>query len=228
MKKSFLILVPLFLGSISVALVSKNFHHTARNSDYETGTSDVIGCGPDAGESFYPDENGNFISVLPGWGDHAYKITTENDSAQIYFNQGLTMYYSYHPREAIASFKEAAKFDSNCAMAYWGQALAMGPTYNGGYAYKMNKDVLFVMALMNRKSAQSSAKEKDLINAMNVRYILADTADSERKQLNKDYVEAMRPLVAKYPGDPDVKALFVDAVMLVHPWDFWNNDGSPK
>jgi tetratricopeptide (TPR) repeat protein len=35
-------------------------------------------------------------------------------------------------------------------------------------------------------------------------------------------------LSPKYPADLDVKALFVDAVMLVHPWDFWNTGGSPK
>jgi hypothetical protein len=116
------------------------------------------------------------------------------------------MYYGYHPREAIASFKQAAKFDTNCAMAYWGEALAMGPTYNGGYSYKMNKGVPAVMKLMEDNSASCTGKEKDLIGAMKVRYNLADTADTERKQLNKDYVEALRPLVAEIPGRPGCKS----------------------
>ena len=38
----------------------------------------------------------------------------------------------------------------------------------------------------------------------------------------------MKPLVAKYPDDIDIKALYTDAVMLLHPWTFWNNDGTPK
>ena len=59
------------------------------------------------------------------------------------------MYYSYHMREAIASFKEAARFDSSCAMAYWGQALAMGPTYNSGYSYKMSIVVPKALENMN-------------------------------------------------------------------------------
>src|SRR5882672_9419442 len=81
----------------------------------------------------YPDGNtaaaddGKFITVLPGWGDYSYSISTKNDSAQFYFNQGLNMYYSYHWSEANASFREAARFDPGCAIAYWGQALAMGP-----------------------------------------------------------------------------------------------------
>src|SRR4029079_9326337 len=66
------------------------------------------------------DDNGKFISLLPGWGHYGYAVTTSDDSTQIYFNQGLNFYYGYHFREALASFKEAARFDKNCAMAYWG------------------------------------------------------------------------------------------------------------
>ena len=40
------------------------------------------------------------------------------------------MYYSYHWEEANASFQEAARFDPGSAMAYWGEALALGPGYN--------------------------------------------------------------------------------------------------
>jgi glutamine amidotransferase-like uncharacterized protein len=153
MKRSVIILTPLLLAVTSLALISKNFDHVSVSS-YSPRSSAVIGCAPDAEETFYADENGNFLTVLPGWCDHAYSITTESDSAQIYFNQGLTMYYGYLPREAIASFKQAAKFDSSCAMAYWGEALAMGPTYNGGYSYKMNKGVPAVIKLMEDNSAR--------------------------------------------------------------------------
>jgi tetratricopeptide (TPR) repeat protein len=63
---------------------------------------------------------------------------------------------------------------------------------------------------------------------MNTRYNLTDTADKQRNVLNSNYVDALKPLVAKYPDDLDVKALYTDAVMLVHPWSFWNNNGTPK
>ena len=36
-------------------------------------------------------------------------------------------------------FKEAARIDNSCAVAYWGQALAMGPGYNSAYGYAMGK-----------------------------------------------------------------------------------------
>ena len=42
------------------------------------------------------------------------------------------------------------------------------------------------------------------------------------------YANGMKMLMKKYPEDLDLAALYVDAVMLIHPWDFWNNNGSPK
>src|SRR5476651_45868 len=65
---------------------------------------------------------GKYMIKLPGWGAYNYPISTHSDSAQFYFNQGLTMYYSYHMKEALASFKEAARFDPASPMVYWGQA----------------------------------------------------------------------------------------------------------
>lgn len=193
----------------------------------ELKRNNPIGCG--SLDDFSPDtlSNGKFIVALPGWGNHSYSISTQNDSAQFYFNQGLNMYYSYHMREAGASFREAARFDSSCAMAYWGQALSMGPTYNLNHLYKMRGNLLDVLDKMNEVSVNASDKEKKLIEVMNTRYS-KDTLDKERRVLNMNYAEGMKKLIAIYPDDNDIKILWVDAIMLLHPWSFWNNDGSPK
>lgn len=228
MKRNLLVLCPILIGSIGIAVVRKNFNDTVTRPVQKTEVSAAIGCAPAANENVYADNSGKFITILPGWGNHSYSITTTSDSAQRYFNQGLSMYYSYHLTEAIASFKEAAKFDSTCAVLYWGQALAMGPDYNFGYTFKMSGGVPAVVRRMNQNKEHASAKEKDLIDAMNRRYNPDDPADQQRKQLNEDYAESMEPLVTKYPDDIDIKALYTDAVMLVHPWTFWNNDGTPK
>ena len=137
------------------------------------------------------------------------------------------MYYSYHMKEALASFKEAARFDPNCAMAYWGQALAMGPYYNSAHNYTIPNNISEVLNLMNQPAGKPSAKERDLIKVMNLRYPSSD-ADTVKTRLNKTYAQGMNELISIYPQDADIKALFIDAVMLIHPWDFWNNDGSAK
>ncbi|AKD58697.1 hypothetical protein SD10_21160 [Spirosoma radiotolerans] len=183
----------------------------------------VCGYGTDGRIS--PMENGKFIVPLPGWGNHSYKITTSSDSAQFYFDQGLTMYYSYHMKEAMASFKEAARLDPACPMAFWGQALAGGPYYNAAHTYTVPADMPAIVARMNELIANANPKEKKLIQAMNTRYDFATNAD--RKKLNQAYASATRQLLSE-GNDPDIKMLYVDAIMLIHAWDFWTSEGTPK
>ncbi len=68
--------------------------------------------------------------LIIGLGHLHHPITTSNPLAQRYFDQGLTLVYAFNHDEAARSFEYAAKLDPNCAMAYWGIALARGPNYN--------------------------------------------------------------------------------------------------
>lgn len=222
MRKFFLpVLLPLLALGLFVQFTSDKKPSPIQRPD------NVTGCAPGNTDIRNTLADGKFIPVLPGWGNHAYQISTTNDSAQFYFNQGLSMYYSYHKGEAIASFREAARFDSSAAMAWWGQALAAGPSYNFSWSYKMKSNVPGIVAQMNKLAANASPKERDLMEAITTRYS-SDTTDSRRPELNEIYARHMEKLVEKYPGDLDIKALYVDAVMLMHEWDFWHNDGSPK
>jgi tetratricopeptide (TPR) repeat protein len=169
--------------------------------------------------------NGKFIVKLPGWGQYSYHISTRNDSAQFYFNQGLTMYYSYHLKEALASFKEAARFDPSSPMTYWGQALSMGPYYNAAHLYTVPKTLPEAMKQLNAAAQNATAKEKQLIKVMNLRY---PTANGKTTNDNAGYAEGMKNLITTYPNDEDIKMLYIDAVMLIHPWDFWNTEGVAK
>lgn len=213
---------------IFLAIIFTGAKGHIQNEPSIPGKQNIIACAPASADDFYTGEDGKYIPAMPGWGNHSYKVNTADDSARFYFNQGLTMYYSYHAREAIASFKEAARFDNNCAMAYWGQALAMGPGYNSSYGYHMGKNVPGAILEMNQKLGYASPKEKELIAVMQTRYNTSDTSDAQRKQLNEAYAEGMKQLMLKYPDDNDIKALYIDAVMLIHAWNFWNPDGSAQ
>ncbi len=222
--KNILITPILLLFVLVLIAAGKAFYKPVANqSVFEK--NEIISCGLPSTE-VTANETGKFIPLLPGWGHYSYAITTSNDSTQIYFNQGLNFYYSYHFREALASFKEAARFDKTCAMAYWGQALAMGPYYNN-YSYKMGAGIPTVLKEMQLNMATASEKEKGLIKAMQQRYS-TDLSNSDRTQLDSSYAAAMQLLIQQFSSDDDIKALYIDAVMLQHKWDFWNNDGSPK
>src|SRR4051812_5642222 len=122
MKK--LLYTPILLLLVVVLISAGNVLHHQQVSSATGAKYDVVGCGTSITE-LTTGANGKFIPLLPGLGNHLITVSTHNDSAQLYFNQGLNFYYSYHFKEALASFKEAARFDEDCAMAYWGQALSM-------------------------------------------------------------------------------------------------------
>ena len=68
--------------------------------------------------------------MWPGLGEHSYKITTTSQQAQAFFDQGLRLVYGFNFGEALASFRAAQAFDPACAMCFWGEAFALGPTLN--------------------------------------------------------------------------------------------------
>src|SRR4051794_16220755 len=75
-----------------------------------------------------PDKAGAPLFEHLGKFHHA--VTTSSAEAQRYFDQGLLLAYGFNHPEAVRSFKEAARIDPDCAMAYWGIALALGPNIN--------------------------------------------------------------------------------------------------
>lgn len=184
----------------------------------------IVGCSPDW-ELLKEWLEETDIPPIPGAGSYQWKITTANDSAQFYFNQGINMYYSFHIIEAMASFKKASRLDPGAAMLQWAQALTYGPNIND-LGYAASPDALAATNKSLELSANCSDKEKMLIAAMKSRYS-ADSTES-RVKLNQLYVDKLKEAYTKYPEDADVAALYADALMLQHPWDLWKIDGTPK
>ena len=69
---------------------------------------------------------------LQNLGAHTFKVTTRSSRAQQFINQGLNLAYGFNHAEAGRAFAEAARLDPACAMAYWGQALVLGPEHQRG------------------------------------------------------------------------------------------------
>ena len=57
------------------------------------------------------------------------RITTANELAQSYFNQGLRLTYAFNS-EAQRAFRKAQTLDPNCAMCFWGEAPVLEPNIN--------------------------------------------------------------------------------------------------
>ncbi|MFB9842908.1 tetratricopeptide repeat protein [Mucilaginibacter ginsenosidivorans] len=166
------------------------------------------------------------IPALTGWGNYKWKISNASDSAQFYFNQGINMYYGFHSIEAIASFTKATHLDPNCAMAWYGKALAEGPTINYPNGYRPPSDALEAAIKSKELSTNCTAVEKDLINAIQQRYS-SDTTIAVI-DLRKKYADAMQAVYEKHNTNADVITLYADALLLLHPWDLYAHDFTPK
>jgi hypothetical protein len=70
---------------------------------------------------------GQVAPRLQNLGDHQFPVTTSSARAQLFINQGMMLTYGFNHLEASRSFREAARLDPNCAMAYWGMAYVLGP-----------------------------------------------------------------------------------------------------
>ncbi len=165
------------------------------------------------------------IPPMPGAGIYKWKISTTNDSAQFYFNQGINMYYGFHIIESLASFKKALKFDSKAPMIHWALALAYGPNIND-VGYSTSPEAFEALNNLNKYAAKATPVERSLIDAMNLRY--SNDTTQTREHLNQLYVDKLKEAVDKHPNAPDVLALYADAMMLQHPWDLWHVNGTPK
>src|SRR5690242_11052829 len=76
------------------------------------------------------DLDGQLAPSLQNVGSHTFPVSTRNKLAQQYINQGLNLSYGFNHMEARRAFQEAARLDPALAMAYWGQALVLGPNIN--------------------------------------------------------------------------------------------------
>ena len=72
---------------------------------------------------------------------------------------------------------------------------------------------------------RSTADEREYIEALSARYSSDEKPDYDKLAIA--YREAMRGLVHAHPNDADAAALYAEAIMDLHPWQLWSNDGKP-
>jgi hypothetical protein len=151
-----------------------------------------------------------------------YKITGAA-SAQAFFDQGLRLAWGFNHEEAIASFTEATRQDSTCAMCWWGLAYALGPNINAPMDTGAVRPAWAAIQRAQANAVRVTVVERDLITAMAKRY--APNPAAPRPPLDSAFAKAMATVARKHPKDPEAQAIYADAIMNLSPWNYYEERG---
>ena len=161
---------------------------------------------------------------LQNLGVHTFPVSTTHKQAQLFMNQGLNLTYGFNHAEAGRAYAEAARLDPTLAMAYWGQALVLGPNINAPMNPADEPKALELVKKTVALKANATPREQAYIEALTARY--TGKAD-DRAAADRAYADAMRKVVATYPDDLDARTLYAEALMDTRPWNYWTRDGKP-
>jgi tetratricopeptide (TPR) repeat protein len=147
--------------------------------------------------------------LVEGLGTSGIVPDTSNEEARRWFDQGVRLIWAFDEAEAIRSFTQAQRLDPKCALCFWGEAWARGPTIN---LQPRTEELAAASAAAARAAAlgaRLSDHDRGLIAAMQVR------AAGGQEFRNKPYVKAIAKLAAAYPADDAIAVIAADAEMMV-------------
>ena len=105
---------------------------------------------------------------MPGLGDLHHPVSTGNQDAQKFFDQGLRLIFAFNHEEAISSFRRAAELDPKLAMAYWGIAESIGPNYNDPADPERFKQAHDAIQKASELATNASPSERAYIAALEI------------------------------------------------------------
>ncbi len=147
--------------------------------------------------------------LMGGTGNIHFPVTTDSKEAQAFIEQGVGQLHGFWYLEAERSFRQAAALDEDCAMAYWGAAMA---------AYsKRPRSQGFIKEAVARIDSVSE-REKLYIQALEKYF---SDKEKDKKKRAQNYLKDLESIVIKYPDDLEAKAFVAHRI--------WHNarEGTP-
>ena len=138
--------------------------------------------------------------LMPGTGAVHFPVNSQQRNVQAYINQGVGQLHGFWYFEAERTFRQAAALDPDCAVAYWG--MAMANANNRERAEKFSQQ-----AMDHRQHA--SARVQRYIEALDKLLKSKDAASG-----SDDYIDALEKIVYDYPDDIEAKAF-----IALHLWE---------
>lgn len=139
--------------------------------------------------------------LMEGTGRVRFPVTSPSEDAQKFVAQGVAQLHGFWYFESERSFRQAAMHDPDCAIAYWGMAMA-----NRG---NLNRAKGFIAEAMKRRE-KAGRREKLLIEAFD-RWAGAKTEqETDRRQRANRYVSDLEDILLEFPDDIETKAFLCE------------------
>ena len=151
------------------------------------------------GETF--DEGPRQAAVLmEGCGHVHLPITAQNPLSHKFFDQGIGQLHGFWYFEAERSFRQVALLEPDCAMAYWGCAMAN---------FDNNKRATGFIKEAVRRKDKASPREKAWIDALDA-YLKTPKENTKQRELS--FIQALEDIIHDYPKELEAKAFLAWAI----------------
>ena len=157
--------------AFSLALISLLHLTSMLQADH---TPDDAAPGHSAHGEAFDDGPRQAARLMPGVAGPAFNATSKNDEAKKFIDQGIAQLHGFWYWEAERSFRQAAHLDPDCAIAYWG--MAMANTNNDKRATEFIR-----MAVKHRATA--GPREQQYIDILSTYY---ESLDKEKNKKSDD------------------------------------------
>jgi peroxiredoxin len=185
-------MVPLF-SAVLLAVLARGDEPTRPTASPSETNPAVPAAGHSLHGEAFDDGPRHHAERMPGMGKIQFTVSTRSPEAQEFVNQGVAQLHSFFYFEAERSFRQAAVIDPDCAMAYWG--MAMANVNNARRARGFLKEA-------RKREASMTPREKLYFGAVEGLF-KEGASDREHKQAFQDGLET---LVQDFPGDIDARA----------------------
>ena len=154
-----------------------------------------------------------------GLGDAGFRVERARPEAAAYFGEGVRLFHTFNAPEAVRALRWAEHEDPHCALCFWAEAWARGPTIN----YPVDAAEAARAHAAAERAAQLatglSPQAQGMIAAVQARYPARGGTD------DKAYARGMDALARRFPGDDPI-AVEAASALLIASGQAWENIGA--
>ena len=141
--------------------------------------------------------------LMEGTGRVRFPVTTKDSQAQRFFEQGVGQLHGFWYFEAERSFRQVVALDRDCAMAYWGMAMAN--------VNNPNRAKALVKEAVSRKG-NASPREVMWIDGLDAFHNGPEPDEVKRR---RQHIRSIEGIVHAFPDDVEAKAFLA--------WRIWES-----